>query len=279
MGDTHGQANTVKRKIDIAKRIGGIERILILGDFGLWWEYAGVSFIDEINEYARANNITIFALPGNHENMKWWNATLDTMPTGAKGFAYLRTNVLLAPRTHVFKWGGRSMAIAGGAVSTDREWRQGLERGVDIRYDPPRKVTPQKVWSEDEQLTDREVKRLLTEAIEPVDILFTHDCSNNTPFRGRFKPDLDSQIHRQRIDEVLKGLTPRLHFHGHMHTKYEWENRVGGDNWTTTYGLECNDDYWSWGVLDLSDGSFSWPDELDFPRRLDGKIHFPRDDA
>lgn len=255
VGDTHGSVYSVKSKIDLAKKVGGIDRLMICGDFGLWWGYDGVKFIDEINEYARANNVFIFALPGNHENYDWWNATVDVAPT-SKGFAYLRTHVLLSPRTHTWRWAGKQFAIAGGAVSIDKAWR--IEKEKDSDYP---------LWSRDEQLTDEEVNNLVAHMGGiSTDYLFTHDCSNKTPFYGRFKADIDSEIHRRRIDKVLLGLRPRMHFHGHMHTQYEWMNFVGERNgepvYVQTYGLECNDDWHSWGVLDTETDTFMWPEAV-----------------
>lgn len=255
VGDTHGSAKDVKDKIAFAKRLGGIDRMVVLGDFGLWWGYEGVAFIDEINACAKENNMFIFALPGNHENYDWWNATIATAPT-SKGFAYLRTHVLLSPRTHMWRWSGKQFAVAGGAVSIDKDWRIMKERESDYP-----------LWSPDEQLTDDEVNDLIVKTGgTKIDYLLTHDCSNKTPFYGRMKPDTDSQIHRQRIDKVLKGLNPKMHFHGHMHTQYDWMNFVGERNgeavYVQTFGLECNDDAYSWGVLDTVDDSFKWGIDL-----------------
>lgn len=273
-GDTHGYTEDVKQKIDIAKEIGGIDRIMIVGDFGLWWGYDAVRFIDDINRYAEDNNMYIFAIPGNHDNYEHWKWVNDTQPTSS-GFGYLRTRVLLAPRTHMWKWAGKQFASAGGAVSVDKEYRQGIERGYDI-YDK-RKVTAHRCWEPNEQLTDGEVSSLVNGAKgKEVDYLFTHDCSDKTPFYNRMKPDFDSQIHRQRIDKVLKGLQPRFHYHGHMHNVFDWENFVGiKDNeavYTQTYGLECNDDFNSWGVLDTADDSFAWPEALGYSPGKKGQI-------
>lgn len=255
VGDTHCSFYTIKNKIDIAKSIGGIDRMVIVGDCGLWSGYEGVVFIDEINEHARANNMFIFMIRGNHDNTDWWNATLSVAPT-SNGFAYLRTKVLLAPTVHEWRWAGKQFASAGGAVSIDKDYRIEYER-----------KNGQKIWWPDEQLTDDEVDNLVVRTSgRSVDYLLTHDCSNRTPFRGRLKPDIDSQIHRQRIDKVLMGLSPRIHFHGHMHTKYEWMNFVGEKNgaavYVQTYGLECNDDAASWGVLDTATDEFTWGIDL-----------------
>lgn len=254
VGDTHGSARDVERAIDYA-RDNKSDRIFVVGDFGLWWDFEGVAFIDRINEYARSKNVHIFALPGNHENMEWWNATLQVAPK-SKGFAYLRTHVLLSPRIHKWTWGGKQFAVAGGAISIDREYRLGIERGWDMWNG--RQCTPRRVYSPDEALTDAEVETVEGWDLDKVDYLLTHDCSNSTPFRGRFKPDFESEQNRLRIDRVLKALKPRMHFHGHMHTQYEWENLVADDTYTSTYGLECNGDYWAIGVLDTDTDTFHW---------------------
>jgi len=259
VGDTHGSTRDVKTKIDIAKRIGGIDRMVIVGDCGLWTGHEGVVFIDEINEYARKNNIFIFMIRGNHDNTDWWHRAYEAARiSGAtsKGFAYLRTNVLIAPTIHAWRWAGKQFASAGGAVSIDKDYRLEYERKKGI-----------KIWWDDEQLTDDEVNDLIVGmgGIK-TDYLLTHDCSDKTPFYGRLKPDHESKIHRQRIDRVLKGLNPRMHFHGHFHTRYEWENMVVSENgephYIATFGLECNDDPDSWGILDTEDDSFVFATDM-----------------
>lgn len=255
-GDTHGDFSSVQHKVDMAVK-HGVQRIVILGDFGLWWGFEGVQFIDHINAYATEKHRQIFAIPGNHENYDWWNsavAAAQKSKATAHGWAYLRTNVLLSPRVHDFVWNNKQFVVAGGAVSIDKQYRLEYERKKGKR-----------IWSKDEQLTDDEVDALLSTRLgagSGVDYLLTHDCSNMTPWRSRLKPDFESQIHRQRIDRVLKGIQPRFHFHGHMHQRYDWQNRVDGDKWVQTYGLECNMDENSWGILDLDTDEFTFATEL-----------------
>lgn len=257
VGDTHGEAEVVRNKIDYAKLEGGIERIVVLGDFGLWWGYDGLMFIQDINDYARVKNIQIFAIPGNHENYEWWNSVVEHSPAKAHGWAYIASNVLLSPRVHDFVWGGKQFVVAGGAVSVDREFREEYRRKKGKR-----------IWSPDEQLSETEVDGLLATRFANgahVDYLLTHDASNRTPFKNRLKPDIDSMIHRQRIDKVLAAVKPDYHFHGHFHERYEWDNPVYGDDsvhYVQTRGLECNNAYDSWGVLDLKTDEFLWASDL-----------------
>lgn len=252
-GDTHGDAQNVMHKIDMAVK-HGVQRIVVLGDFGLWWDFDGVRYLDIINRKLADANRQLFAIPGNHENHEMWDAMYEHAPK-SRGWGYIRTNVLISPKVLDFVWGGKQFVVAGGAVSIDKADRLKYEREKG-----------KKIWSPNEQLTDDEVDSLIAGRFDKrdgktgvkVDYLLTHDCSDKTPWKSRLKPDLDSQIHRQRIDRVLTGIQPATHFHGHMHQQYDWMNRVGTEAYTQTYGLECNRDLNSWGILDLETDKFTF---------------------
>lgn len=253
-GDTHGDLKSIEHKIEMAVK-HGVQRIVVLGDFGLWWGFEGVKFLDDINARLKAANRQLFAIPGNHEHHDYWDALYKHGPK-SRGWAYARTHVLLAPKVLDFVWGGKQFVVAGGAVSIDKDYR--------LQYEHD---TGKRIWSANEQLTDDQVEEILSSRFAgpsgvKVDYLLTHDCSDKTPWRSRLRPDFASQIHRQRIDRVLRGIQPANHFHGHMHQRYEWENLTGDDHWTATYGLECNRDVDSWGILDLSDDSFVFASDL-----------------
>lgn len=247
-GDTHGGSETIWRKAKIAKDLG-CDRILVVGDFGLWGGYGGVEFLDHCNFAASEFGLHIFALPGNHENHDQWNQWLQMDLPTSSGFTYVRSRVLISPKVHNWKWSGKRFFIAGGAVSVDKAWRK-----------------PGVSWWEDEEFTQSDLESVERYKGPDIDYLFTHDCSDHTPFRGRLKPDPESQANRQRIDRTIRALKPRYHFHGHMHTRYEWHNDMshgmryfGGEydesNWngctTRTYGLECDNENNSWVVLEL----------------------------
>lgn len=118
----------------------------------------------------------------------------------------------------------------------------------------------QTLYWPNEQLLDADVD--VIKSWGQADYLISHDCSNYTQFGKRLKPDMDSQIHRQRIDEVLKSVQPRMHFHGHMHEKYDWTNDYSGGG-ARTIGLEAFRDANSWGVLEVEEGVWYWPDEFE----------------
>lgn len=241
-GDTHGEPKHSANLVKEAQR-AGIERIVQVGDFGLWThDKSGITYLDGLNEVCRKNGVTFYALGGNHENWDHWNWHLSNGPKDYYGFTYLRSHIRIAPRVHYFNWEGKLMLMVAGAVSVDRHLRRmdGTE------------------WWPQEALTDEELE--LVKSIK-VDYLFTHDCSDKTPWHGRLKPDLDSKANRQRIDRVLHRSTPAMHFHGHMHAKYAWENLVADNVYTKTIGLDMNGEWYSWGTLDTETGEFLFRNE------------------
>jgi hypothetical protein len=61
----------------------------------------------------------------------------------------------------------------------------------------------------------------------------------------------------------LKKSRPDLHFHGHMHKKYDWVNLIppngeGDYHNCQTYGLTCNDWSNAWGILDMETNEFKF---------------------
>jgi Icc-related predicted phosphoesterase len=265
VGDTHGNTRSLMTNIARAGE-RNIQHLLVLGDFGLWTHFAdGIAFLDDINEYAQANNLTVYAIGGNHENWDHWNWFVENMPKGGKGWAMVRRRVALAPRIHTWKWDNTKFMGVGGAVSIDKDSRLHTEK---------MRGGPKTLYWPNEQLTDEDVASIEKIDVENgfhPDVLVTHDCSNYTPFRERLKPDLDSQIHRQRIDRVLKHTKPDFHFHGHMHTKYDWVNTMvhGFQHGTQTYGLECDGMWNNYGVFDTETKEFLWRGEAsaDFPHQ------------
>ena len=267
-GDPHGVKQNMGQHIYRAGDMR-IQHVIVCGDFGLWTHTAdGVEYLDEINEAARINNLSIYAVGGNHENWDHWNWIVENAPK-SRGWAMARRRVLLAPKAHRWTWDHKQFVAAGGAVSIDKDWRTAREKGYPVERDKwvaSAALGPRTLWWPNEELTDEDVRTIASWNIE-ADYLFTHDCSDNTPWKKRLKDDPDSEIHRRRIDRVLTITKPHMHFHGHMHEKYDWINSIRvpqsdeyPEGWhdIETYGLECNRDLNSWGVLDTQTDEFLW---------------------
>jgi predicted phosphodiesterase len=239
LGDTHGDVRAVSIAASFAKT-RGCSRIYVVGDFGFIW--TGRNNTGQINEILKQDGVCLYAIAGNHEDHPLWNRLVHKYELpGIPAYSYISSNIALFKRTVTFKLDGKTFGIAAGAASVDRQWRKA---GVD--------------WFPEEQLTDAEVEAFPE---GHVDYLFTHDCSNATPWGFNIIVDPDSEIHRRKIDTILKKTTPKMHFHGHMHRRYEWVNRTGGNDWTDTYGLDCNGSKWNMLVLDTDTDSVQWIDK------------------
>lgn len=254
VGDTHGGQNEnggvaqdrhIGYKMQVARELGA-DRMIIVGDFGMWPGVGGIQFLDDLNRMAHHNNIDVYALIGNHDDHTQWEWWIDGGVKDASGFTYVRDRVKIAPKVHMWKWGGKKhskrFAIAGGAISIDRQWRtEGLS-----------------YWS-DEAFGDKHLNSVLSYGGPKIDYLLTHDCSDMSPHGFALKVDYESQQNRLRIDKAINHLKPRMHFHGHMHRKYDW---INGE--TRTYGLDCNSEANSWVLLDTGDDA-DQPDRVYWP--------------
>ena len=244
VGDTHGSIQTWTSVISRSKHLD-YSKIVQVGDFGIWDHVeSGVKYLDLLNSLLALHGRVVYAIGGNHENWDHWNWYVEHMPKDKDGFAIVRNHIRLAPRVHGWSWYDKSFYAVAGAASIDKKLRL-----AEMAAGRP------KQWWEQEQITDAEVAGI---ANIPRDYLFTHDASNRTPWGFQLVPDFDSQIHRQRIDTVLEKVTPTLHFHGHMHKRFDWMNRVAADKWTQTYGLDADATPNSWGLLDTETDTFKF---------------------
>lgn len=236
-GDWHGNTTWAVKMVEQAHRIG-INKIIQVGDFGLWdHTLSGVKYLDVLNDQCRMRGVYVYFVDGNHENhdrLKWYDVN---NPSSHQGHTYIRSHILHLPRGSRWEWDGKVFVAVGGAYSIDKAWRREGES-----------------WWVGETLTDREVEFKVP---NNGDYLFTHDCPTNAPFRFRIKDDPDSHIHRQRMDQVGKKVGAKLWFHGHMHEKYEYDFRHR-QGYTQVWGLDKDEEQFNWGVLDTDTDTFTW---------------------
>lgn len=257
LGDVHGDVRAGTDAIRKAKELG-IAHIMQVGDFGYWPHYRdGVEFLDALNFQARLSQVHLYWLDGNHENFNALEAAVKNYPNDGHGRVWIRSHIRYCSRGANWKWNGKRFMTVGGAVSVDKESRLQTEA---------RRHSPRTLWWPQEQLQEHELFLAIRRAEQtPVDYLFTHDCPTNAPFGGRLKNDPDSLIHRQRMDQLGKGVKPKLWFHGHMHSKYDGYDFPTYDTTTTVFGLECNPEAMYrggsenfWGVLDTDTDQFKF---------------------
>ena len=247
LGDTHGNTPYVASWLTKTATLN-ISKIIQLGDFGLWTHTSGgIKYLDSINEILREKGRKLYALGGNHENWDHWNWHIANGPKDKYGFTMLRTHIMIAPRFHSFTWYDKKCLMVAGGYSIDKQMRLAdMQAG---RSDS---------WWPQEEITDAEVDSIPKSKVA---YLFTHDCSDATPFDMNLAPILDSKIHRQRIDRAITSCAPSMHFHGHMHRKYVWDNLANtiiGAMYVKTYGLSHDSTNWNWGVLDMETDQFEF---------------------
>lgn len=235
-GDWHGNTAHALMMVRTAEKYG-FQKIIQCGDFGLWDHYEdGLRFLDTLNEACRKAGVKVYWLDGNHENHERLYWYTQNNPVTKNGHVYIRSHILYSPRGNAWQWENKTFLTVGGGVSVDRAYRK-----------------PDVSWWYGEQLTDDEVRGIHTKT----DYLFTHDCPANAPFKNRFKNDVDSQIHRQRMSKIGQQTMPSMWFHGHMHEKYDYEF-MHQDGYAMVKGLQKDGDAFCWGVLDIPSGEFHW---------------------
>lgn len=245
LGDLHGNTNVALNYINKAAE-EKVELIIQLGDFGIWGGYSGIAYLDDLNYALQRTNRRILFVGGNHENYDLIESWEKLNPRSTNGHVYVRSNILYIPRGCVWKWGGKRFLGLGGAVSVDKSMR-----------------VPGESWWWQEAITNEQMYTAVQNvAGREIDYMFTHDCSDRTIWKDRIKPDEDSLANRKKIDWVLDRVKPKMQFHGHMHTWYDWKidySKPFSDEegpYTQVYGLNMEGDRNAAGILDMDTNEF-----------------------
>lgn len=216
VGDVHGDTAFARKMCKLAQA-NDITTIIQVGDFGIWDHTSwGVEFLDRLSRASEEAGVQWVFVPGNHENYDRLEYYEASNYRTHEGFVKIRDNIFYTGKVHAWEWEGVMFKAVGGAYSIDKNSR-----------------TPLESWWPQEQLTDHEFDKVVQ--IGKADVLLTHDCPTYAPF-SRLWPSPESHMHRQRIDEVVKYTQAGVHFHGHMHDWYDYENFFGG----RIIGLDCN---------------------------------------
>lgn len=252
-GDTHGDPQHIVYLFKEAVENQNVDAIFQVGDFGYWeHERDGGAFLDVVSDMATLNNMPFYFIDGNHENHELLRARYgpggpDHKPT-PEGFWEIRPGLYYVPRGTRWVWNGKHIMGLGGAYSVDKGYRLAREGGYVCEEWgwTARHVAkfgakgPKTMWWPEEELNDEELEFALKDPT-PLDVLFTHDkprASNPTWNRKEFPECYPNQ---DKIQTVVRTLTPRLLIHGHLHFRYEDAIRAGDDDkMTHVMALDCN---------------------------------------
>lgn len=217
-GDWHMNHVWAKSIIDVA-HAEGIDKIVQVGDFGVWPGPEGKDYMQILSRYLVKRGIKLYFVPGNHEDYNQIDEWCTTLPKNEDGHIEVEPNLFYAGKVNAWTWEGKRFASVGGAVSIDKKWRKLNES-----------------WWQQETLSSQE--ELDAQNLGKVDFLFTHDCPHIHPFVG-LKHDIESEIHRYTMTKVGRALQPEFWFHGHMHwyKEYRFDHRNGI---TRVFGLDAD---------------------------------------
>lgn len=193
IGDIHGNYRVLIAAADVAAGEGAVALIQV-GDMG--WNPNNINFFKKFKPL-----IPVLAMDGNHE----YHDYLAQFATDALTEVY--PNLFFVPRGFVTELDGRKIAFMGGAASIDKALR--IRMGWH--------------WSEGENITDEEMRRL--DHVESVDLLVTHvppksviDATSDPMNKLRFGVPIDWVDPNSVLIETLwNRLGNPLTVAGHMH--------------------------------------------------------------
>lgn len=237
-GDTHGETGHHRYLIDQAVA-NNCDRVFVLGDWGAWEHMSwGVKYVNNVNQYAAKNDVTVYWLDGNHDKtslvLEKYSNDLDP-----EGFMRMRSNVLYSPRGHRFTWDRVRFITLGGAYSIDKKSRLEDEKKGSGK--------PGRYWFPEEEMSDEDMARILNDDSSIVDVILAHDKPRASNPQWNRK-DLDECWPNQdRMQMAIRTLGPTHFFHGHLHYWYEdmiaRPHRIPflrGMEWCKVTGLNCN---------------------------------------
>ena len=232
-GDIHGEpkrfsTNSFQEQKEMTKK----DYMIILGDFGLVWDYRGESEYEMYwLDWLEAKPFTTLFVDGNHEN----HDRLDAMPVDqwhGGTIHRIRPTVLHLMRGQVYEIEGRTFFTFGGASSHDHP--DGLLEPDDPRVKEwsrdPYKVfrVNKRSWWDRELPSEKEMeegRNNLAKAGWKVDYVLTH-CASTGIAKHIDRGFEDRDILTDYLQEIRQKLTYDTWFCGHYHV----DTRIGPED-------------------------------------------------
>ena len=206
-GDIHSEMPEIWRfikKFDL----GEGDNIIVLGDFGIFWNKEQNDARYYIKEYEKyCNGVHLYWIDGNHENfdiIDSWKATKDKPFDNSEHIHY-------CPRGLVMDINGKKGLFMGGADSIDKMWRkEGLS------------------WWPQEQIKETDIEGITGY----YDYVFTHCCpysvfNRNRVFLCMHGGETRDITHKSEevLDKMFSNITFGHHYFGHYHVSWEIEEK------------------------------------------------------
>lgn len=228
----------------------GINKVLQVGDMGIGRTNYNAKFLDRTSKLAVRHGVTLYVVPGNHED---WDQINGLVGDNRTEWAELRPNIMVAPRGMRWTWGSSSFVALGGAPSVDRGWRQEHDEGVlDTKYHS---------WFPGEMITQEDVEYVVAGGY--ADVMVGHDAPQNvTQIDGRIAHNplgfraadlVYAADGRFLYNEAFRGVNPLVILHGHYHFKVDEMIRNAAGEFTNVMGYHCNGNNFSMGHYDTEE--------------------------
>lgn len=219
-GDTHAELNRFTTKnFPQGAKLTKDDYVIILGDFGLYWENPPTGFQDYWKFWLDEKPWTTLFIDGNHENFDLLNALPETdMFEGKVGVA--SKSVFHLKRGELYNIDGHSIFTLGGATSIDKAHRR---EGVS--------------WWPEEDIT-REQMAKAEAALESVDWSVDYVLTHAIPYRFLTQFNIFNNIDTNTylLDSILMNMKNFKHWYcGHMHVNRTFQNYMLGPVVTTMY--------------------------------------------
>jgi len=124
-GDTHGMDSFIQRfstKNFPVKEMFGENYIVILGDFGILWDYESKKQVRYLTKWLKMKPFKVLFLAGNHENYDMLEALpVEDFKGGKVGV--VSDQILWLKHGSIFNFDGKKVGVFGGASSIDRGTR------------------------------------------------------------------------------------------------------------------------------------------------------------
>lgn len=253
LGDIHQHSGAARFALYTFNALG-VDTVVQVGDYGIGADRVGQYFDKRVQRFAEQFGVTLYVVPGNHENWERINLLTDG---SRQTWAQITQNVFLAPRGIRWTWDGMSFVALGGAPSVDRTYRRKLIESGRVYGDAP--------WYPEEQITQEDVDYVVAGGY--ADVMVAHDAPSGVPTIDKA---IDGNPHgfnmidvryaedgRRLITEAFRGVGPKYFFHGHYHIPVndyiQRPNAEYGEQ-TRIVGLDCNFRKHTMAVLDTETG-------------------------
>ena len=234
-GDIHGNPSRLSTDIfpeqkDMTKE----DFLIILGDFGLVWDYRGENKNEKYwLDWLETKSFTTLFLDGNHENFNRLNTYKIEKFCGGNA-SFIRPSVIHLKRGQVFNLQGKKFFTFGGAKSHDisdgilepgdkriKEW--------DKDYNKMFRVNGVSWWKEEmpsQKEMDEGIRNLQREN-NKVDYIITH-CPPTSVLK-QMKSNYSSDYLTDYLQKIKETVEYKDWLFGHMHVNINipWENAIG----------------------------------------------------